>query len=97
MSDHTHVINRKTGVVFGRTKQLDAHPDCMPYFPPVAAAAPAPKPVPAAPATPPKKPAGKGKKSETVSAAAAIDAAEAAIAPIEEVDFTKAVADASEE
>lgn len=90
MAEHTHVINRKTGVVHGRTKQLDNHPDCMPYFPPAEQAA-----APASGAKPAGK--GKGKRSEAVSAAASIAAAEAAAAPIEEVDFTRAVQDAGAE
>lgn len=84
MSDHKFVINRKTGVVFGRNKQLDAHPDCVPYYPE------AEKPAAVAP---PSKRSRKA-ASPATTAAAAIAAAETAATPIEEVDFTQAAAQA---
>ena len=93
MSDHKYVINVKTGVVHGRNKSLDGHPDCRPYYP-----EDAPKPVEAPAVEAPKR---RKAKSEGVSAAAAaVAAAESAIsatAAIEEVDFTNAATSAGAE
>jgi len=85
MNEHKFVINRVTGVVFGRTTELDAHPNCTPYWPEEGAAAATPSPMhaeepPAAPAATPSPVAPRPKKSERKNAAVAATAADAAVA-----------------
>ena len=75
MSDHKFVKNRKTGVVFGRNKHLDAHPDCVPYWP--ENDAPKPEPVIEVVDVAPAPVAPRKRASAKASAAAAIAAAEA--------------------
>ena len=85
MSDHIFVKNRKTGVVFGRNKQLDAHPDCVPYWPENAEppAPVAPDPVAEAPAPVAPRKRASSKASAAAAVAAAEDSAAEAVVVIE--------------
>lgn len=79
MSDHKFVRNIKTGVVFGRTKQLDTHPECQPYWPEREKPVAAPKAAVVAPKTSGKK-ASERTTAAAAAAKAAADAGDAAAA-----------------